>query len=49
MTTCLLSDELSLEKSTRLIEMSVSERLGKNHACVKIVEVVRPPEKVDGS
>ena len=49
MTTRLVRDEPLLEKSTRLMEMSVSERLGKNHACVKILEVVRPPENVDGS
>ena len=49
MTTRLVRDEPSLEKSTRLMEMSVGERLRKNRTCVKIVEVVRPPENVDES
>ena len=48
MTTPLILDEPSLEKSTRLLEMSVGERLRKNRACVKIVEAVRLPENVDG-
>ena len=42
-------DDPSPEKSTRLMETSVGERLRKNRACVKIVELVRPPENVDGS
>ena len=46
MTTRLVRDESSLEKSTRLLEMSVGER---NRAIVIIVEVVRPPENVDES
>jgi len=41
-------DKLSLEKLTRLMEMSVVERLQKNRACVKIVEAVRLPENDDG-
>ena len=49
MTTRLVRDELSLEKSTRLLEMSVGERLRKNRAFVNMVEVVRPPENVDES
>ena len=47
MTTRLVRDEPLLEKSTRLLEMSVSERLGNNRPFVIIVEVVRPPENVD--
>ena len=47
MRTRLVRDESSLEKSTRLLEMSFGERLGKNRAFVTIVEVVRPPENVD--
>ena len=49
MTTRLVRDESSLEKSTRLLGMSVGERLRKNRAFVNIVEVVRPPENVDES
>ena len=49
MTTRLVRDEPSLEKSTRLLEMSVGERFRKNRAIVMIVEVVRPPEKVNES
>ena len=49
MTTRLVRDEPSLEKSTRPLEMSVGERLRKNPAIVIIVEVVRPPENVDES
>ena len=49
MTTRLVCDEPSHEKSTRLMPMSVGERLRKNCACVKIVERVRPPENVDDS
>ena len=48
MTTRLVCDESSLEKSTRLLEMSGGERLRKNRV-VKIVEALRPPENVDGS
>ena len=40
-------DEPSVEKSTRQMKMSLGERLRKNRTCVKIVEVVRPPENVD--
>ena len=36
-------------ESTRLLEMSVGERLRKNRAFVNIVEVVRSPENVDES
>ena len=49
MTTRLVRDESSLEKSTRLLEMSVGARLRKNRAFINIVEVVRPPENVDES
>ena len=49
MTTRLVRDESSLEKSTRLLEVSVGERLKKNRAFVNLVEVVRPPENVDES
>ena len=42
-------DEPSLEKSTRLMKMSVGERLTKNRAHGKIVEVARPRENVDES
>ena len=44
MTTRLVRDESSLEKSTPLLEMSVGERLRKNRAYMKLVELVRPPE-----
>ena len=47
--TRLVRDGPSLEKSTRLIEMSVGERLRKNRASLKRVEAVTPPENVDGS
>ena len=43
----LVRDGSSLEKSTRLLEMLVDERLRKNRAFVNIVEVVRPLENVD--
>ena len=33
MTTRLVRDESSFEKSTRLLEMSGGERLGKNRVC----------------
>ena len=49
MTTRLVRDRSSPEKSTRLLEMSVGERLRKNRAFVNMVEVVRPPENVDES
>ena len=49
MTTRLVRDESSLEKSTQLLGMSVGERLRKNRAFVNIVEVVRPPENADES
>ena len=49
MTTRLVRRESSLEKSTRLLEMSVGARLGNTRAFVNIVEVVRPPENVDES
>ena len=49
MTTRLVRDEPSIEKSTRLLEMSVGGRLRKNGAFVNIVEVVRPPQNVDES
>ena len=40
MTTRLVRDGSSFEKSTRLLEMSVGERVRKNRAFVNIVEVV---------
>ena len=49
MTIRLVRDESSLKKSTRLLEMSVGERLRKNLAFVNIVEVVRLAENVDES
>ena len=49
MTTRLVRDEPSLEKSTRLMEMSVGETVRKNCACMKTVEAVRKPENVDES
>ena len=49
MTTRLVGEEPLLEKSTRLLEMSVGERPGKNRAFVIIVEVVRASENVDES
>ena len=49
MTTRLVRDEPLLEKSTRLMEMSVGERLRKNCTYMKKVEAVRPPENVDES
>ena len=49
MTTRRVRDGSSLEKSTRLLEMSVGERLRKNRAFVNMVEVVRPPENADES
>ena len=36
MTTRLVRDESSIEKSTRLLEMSVGERLRKNRAIVEV-------------
>ena len=39
MTTRVVCDEPSLAKSTRLLEMSVGERLRKDRACVNTVEV----------
>ena len=49
MTTRLVRDEPSLEKTTRLLEMSVGERRRKNRAFVNIVEVLRPPENAGES
>ena len=51
MTTRLVRGGSSLEKSTRLLEMSVGDRLRKNRAFVlmNIVEVMRPPANVDES
>ena len=49
MTTRLVRDEPSCEKSTRLLEMSGGERLRKNRVFVKILESLRPAENVDGS
>ena len=49
MTTRLVRDEPSLEKATRLMEISVGERRKKNRSYVKMVEVVRTPENVDES
>ena len=49
MTTRLVRDDPSHKKSTRLMEKSVGERLRKSRACVKMVELVRPPENVDWS
>ena len=49
MTTRLVRDEPSCEKSTRLLEMSGGERHRKNRVFVKILEAVRPVENVDGS
>ena len=49
MTTRLVRDELSFEKSGRLLEMSGGERFRKNPVFVKIVEAVKPPGNVDGS
>ena len=37
------------EKLNRLMEMSVGETVKKNRAYLKIVELVRPPENVEGS
>ena len=48
MTTRLVRDESSLEKSTRPLEMSGGGRLRKI-VYVKILEAVRPVENVDGS
>jgi len=48
-TTHLVHDEQSLERSIRLLEKSVGEKLRKNRVFVKIVEAVRLPENVDGS
>ena len=44
MTTRLVRDEPSCEKSTRLLEMSGGERLRKNRVFVKKLEAVRPAE-----
>ena len=49
MTTRLVHDELSCEKSTRLLEMSGGEGLRKKRVFVKILEAVRPAENGDGS
>ena len=49
MTTRLVRDGPSCEKSTRLLEMSGGERLAKNRVFVKILEALRPAENVDGS
>ena len=49
MTTRLVREQPSLEKSTRLLEMSVRERLRINRAIVIIVEMVRPLENADES
>ena len=49
MTTRLVHDEPSCEKSTRLLEMSGGERLRKKLVFVKTLEAVRPAENVDGS
>ena len=49
MTTRLVRDEQSCEKSTRLLEMSGGERLEKKRVFVKILEAVWPAENVDGS
>ena len=49
MTTRPVRDQPLTEKSTRLMEMALGERLRKNRACVKIVEAVRLPENVYGS
>ena len=49
MTTRLVRDEPSFEKSSRLLEMSGGEGLRKNRVFVKIVEALRPAENVDGS
>ena len=49
MTTRLVHDEPSCEKSTRLLEMSGGERLRKKHVFVKTLEAVKPAENVDGS
>ena len=49
MTTRLVHDEPSCEKSIRLLEMSGGERLTKKHVFVKTLEAVRPAENVDRS
>lgn len=47
MTNRLVRYEPSLEKSTRLLEMSGGEGLRKNHVFVKILEAVKLPENRD--
>ena len=49
MTTHIVRDGPSLEKSTQLLEMSGGERLRKNCVFVKILEAVKLPENVDWS
>ena len=49
MTTRLVRDGPSFEKSTRLLEISGGERLRRKRVFVKTLEAVRPAENVDGS
>ena len=49
MTTRLVRDEPSCEKSTQLLEMSGGGGLRKNRVFVKILESLRAAENVDGS